>query len=193
MLKMYIDRVQMLKGVKIDMVVVDYADLMIPLVFQKNTNSYTEAGSVYEELRTVAGELQLPIWSASQSHRSSHEEEIIQAQGVADSYRKIMTGDFVFSLSRKVDDKTCNTARIHIIKNRFGADGLTFPTTFDASNGTIKLYDASSTEGRDLSQKMQSNTQDSTDKKANDIYNSMSRGKNKNWNSRRSQEETGNE
>lgn len=154
-LKMHIERVQMLTGVKIDLIVVDYADLLRPLTAERNSNSYSEAGSVYEELRAVAGELQIPVWSASQAHRSAHEADTIQAHNVADSYRKIMTGDFVFSLSRKSDDKTSNTARIHVIKNRFGADGMTFPTYFDSSNGDVRLYQENSPQGIELKQKMQ--------------------------------------
>lgn len=180
-LKMYIERVQMLKGVKIDLAVVDYADLLTPITSNKNANSYTEAGNVYEELRTTAGELQIPIWSASQSHRGAHEEDVIQAHNVADSYRKIMTGDFVFSLSRKMDDKAASTARIHIIKNRFGADGMTFPTVFDASNGSIKLYEPSSGEGKEIQSKMKSSEESLKDKMRN-IHKSM-------WNSKRSNEQ----
>jgi hypothetical protein len=153
-IKMHVERVQMLTGKKVDMIVVDYADLLRPLTSDKNANSYSEAGSVYEELRAVAGELQVPIWSASQAHRSAHEADTIQAQNVADSYRKIMTGDFVFSLSRKSDDKMGDTARIHVIKNRFGADGMTFPTYFNSSNGDIKIFDEASPQGIELTQKM---------------------------------------
>lgn len=154
-LKMHIERVQMLTGVKIDLIILDYADLLRPLMSDKNSNSYSEAGSVYEELRAVAGELQIPIWSASQAHRGAHEADTIQAHNVADSYRKIMTGDFVFSLSRKSDDKTSDTARIHIIKNRFGADGITMPTYFNSSNGDIKVFLENSPQGIELKQKMQ--------------------------------------
>jgi replicative DNA helicase len=153
-IKMHVERIQMLTGTKIDLIVVDYADLLRPATADKNANSYSEAGSVYEELRAVAGELQVPIWSASQSHRSAHEAETIQAQNVADSYRKIMTGDFVISLSRKMEDKQGNTARIHVIKNRFGADGMTFPAYFDASNGSIKVLDPATAEGRECLEKM---------------------------------------
>ncbi len=144
---MHVDRIQMITGKKIDLMIVDYADLLRPQAAERNSNSYSEAGSVYEELRGVAGELQIPVWSASQSNRGAHEEEVIQAHNVADSYRKIMTGDVVLSLSRKTTDKQASTARIHIIKNRFGADGLTFPTHFDSSNGDIKICDPSSPEG----------------------------------------------
>jgi len=153
-IKMHVERIQMLTGTKVDLIVVDYADLLKPAMADRNANSYSEAGSVYEELRAVAGELQVPIWSASQAHRGAHEENVIQAHNVADSYRKIMTGDFVFSLSRKMGDKEGGTARIHVIKNRFGADGLTFPVYFDASNGTIKVLDPTSAEGRSCLQRM---------------------------------------
>jgi RecA/RadA recombinase len=153
-LKMHIDRLQMLTGVKIDMIVVDYADLLVPMMAVKNANSYSESGSVYEELRAVAGELQIPVWSASQSNRGAHEEEVIQAHNVADSYRKIMTGDVVLSLSRRMEDKQASTARIHIIKNRFGADGITFPALFNSSNGDIRVFDPSSKEGVELQEKM---------------------------------------
>lgn len=153
-IKSHIERIQMLTGNKIDLIVVDYADLLRPAVAERNSNSYSEAGSVYEELRAVAGELQVPVWSASQSHRSAHEADTIQAQNVADSYRKIMTGDFVISLSRKMEDKQAGSARIHVIKNRFGADGITFPTYFDASCGDIRILDPNSEEGHILSEKM---------------------------------------
>jgi hypothetical protein len=153
-IKMHVERIQMLTGTKIDLIVVDYADLLRPAVAERNSNSYSEAGSVYEELRAVAGELQVPIWSASQAHRGAHEEDVIQAHNVADSYRKIMTGDFVISLSRKMEDKQGMTARIHVIKNRFGADGMTFPSYFDAGNGTIKVLDPGTAEGRECQEKM---------------------------------------
>lgn len=153
-IKMHVERIQMLTGVKIDMIIVDYADLLRPAVAERNSNSYSEAGSVYEELRAVAGELQIPIWSASQANRSAHEEEVIQAHNVADSYRKIMTGDFVMSLSRREEDKQCGTARIHIIKNRFGADGMTWPAFFDAGNGCIRVLDPGTAEGRECLERM---------------------------------------
>lgn len=153
-IKTHIERIQMLTGNKIDLAVVDYADLLKPAVEDRNANSYSEGGSVYEELRAVAGQLQIPIWSASQANRSGHEAETVQAHNVADSYKKIMTGDFIASISRKMEDKLAGVARVHIIKNRFGADGMTWPTCFDASNGDIKILDPNSSEGRKCLEKM---------------------------------------
>lgn len=153
-IKMFIDRVEMLNQIKIDMLVVDYADILRPFMQDRNANSYSEAGSVYEELRAVAGELQIPVWSASQSNRGGHELDVLQAQNVADSYRKIMTGDFILSLSRKMEDKQESMGRIHVLKNRFGPDGFTYPCTFDAGCGNVQIYDKSSSEGKQLLMKM---------------------------------------
>jgi hypothetical protein len=153
-LKSHLERCQMISGIKYDMMIVDYADILRPIVSEKNSNSYNEAGSIYEELRMIAGELQIPVWTASQGNRSSSEEDIITASNVADSYRKIMTADFVMSLSRKVEDKVSNTARFHIIKNRFGSDGITLPSIFNSSNGSITMFDESSKEGLELQTKM---------------------------------------
>jgi hypothetical protein len=52
-----------------------------------------------------------------------------------------MTADFVFSLMRNLDDKANNTAKIHIIKNRFGPDGMTLYSKFNSGNGDISIYD----------------------------------------------------
>ena len=46
-----------------------------------------------------------------------------------EDYSKVMT-DFVMSMSRKVEDKIANTGRFHVIKNRFGIDGITYPSDY---------------------------------------------------------------
>ena len=178
-IKMHVERIQMLTNTKIDLIVVDYADLLRPAVAERNSNSYSEAGSVYEELRAVAGELQVPVWSASQAHRGAHELDEIQAQNVADSYRKIMTGDFVISLSRKMEDKQGNTARIHVIKNRFGADGMTFPSYFDAGNGNVKILDPGTAEGRECLEKMKDG-KDNLNNMVRDNWNQIKKNRNRN-------------
>lgn len=137
-------------GYPVDMVVIDYADILSPGNHGNNANSYVEQGGIYEDLRGLAGELGVPVWTASQASRSSLDDNIIEAQKVADSYRKIMTADFVISLSRKATDKVSNTGRFHVIKNRFGPDGLTFPSRVDTSSGVIEIYDEKSTKGAEI-------------------------------------------
>ena len=152
-LKLHAERIQTL-GTKIDLIIVDYADILRPSQSDRNSNSYSEAGGIYEELRGVAGELQVPIWSASQSNRAAMDEDIIQANNISDSYRKIMTADFVMSLSRKMSDKQANTARFHVIKNRFGPDGITFPARMNAGCGDIRIFAENSREGMGILNEM---------------------------------------
>jgi replicative DNA helicase len=154
-LKFHIERIQALEGIKIDEMVVDYADILRPLEKEKNSNSYSEAGGIYEELRQVAGELQIPVWTASQTNRGGLSEEIVQAHNIADSYRKIMTADFVMSVSRNTQDKANNTARCHVIKNRFGPDGITLYAKMNTGNGDIQIFDAKSKEAMAIQSSME--------------------------------------
>ena len=141
-----------LQGIKPDMIIVDYADIM------KSTSNFTEKrhqiGHVYEELRGVAGEFDIPCWTASQANRSSLEEDVIDASKVSEDYSKVMTSDFVMSMSRKVEDKIANTGRFHVIKNRFGPDGITFPATINTNTGFIQIYDTNTQGGKEVQGKM---------------------------------------
>ena len=133
-------------GNKPDLIIVDYADLLLSHS-NKTDSTYAEQGGVYIDLRGMSGELQIPIWTASQTNRSAIDSEVIEADKIADSYAKVMNADFIMSLSRKAKDKLNNTARVHIMKNRFGSDGLTFPSKMDTNTGTIEVYAASSSDG----------------------------------------------
>ena len=143
-----------LKGFKPSLIVVDYADIM------KDTSRAIEIrhalGSIYEELRGLAGELEVPVWTASQANRSALEEDVIEASKVSESYQKVMTADFVFSLSRKMGDKAADTGRFHIIKNRFGPDGITFPSKINTDIGLIEIYESSTRPGQEQQKKIDS-------------------------------------
>ena len=56
-------------GFAADLVIIDYADLLTTKVSRGNDNSYSIGGRLYEELRGLAAEIEVPIWTASQSHR----------------------------------------------------------------------------------------------------------------------------
>lgn len=102
----------------------------------------------------MAGELQIPIWTASQTQRSSINDEVIEADKIGESYNKVKTADVLLSLSRKTEDKINNTARLHIVKNRFGADGVTLPVKMDTSKGLVDVHDPTSPEGGELQETM---------------------------------------
>jgi hypothetical protein len=84
-------------------------------------------------------------------------EEIVEADKIAGSFAKIMTCDFILSTSRKASDKISNTARTHIIKNRFGPDGMTYPTLMDLEHGKIEIFDENSPKGGEIKKMMSGN------------------------------------
>ena len=131
---------------KPDVIIVDYADLLLSRS-TKNDSTYQEQGGVYIDLRGMSGELEIPIWTASQTNRSAIDSEVIEADKIADSYAKVMNADFIMSWSRKSKDKLNNTARCHVMKNRFGQDGITFPCKMDTNTGYIEVYDGTSPDG----------------------------------------------
>ena len=59
-----------------------------------------------------------------------------------------MNADFIMSWSRKSKDKLNNTARCHIMKNRFGPDGITYPAMVNTNTGKIEIYDSTSVNGK---------------------------------------------
>ena len=139
-------------GKTVDLIIIDYADIMRDVQSAKEVRH--ALGNIYEDLRGMAGEFQIPVWTASQANRSALDEDVIEAGKVSESYQKIMTADFVMSLSRKVEDKIANTGRFHLIKNRFGPDGITFPAMVNTNNGKIVLFDGNSVGGKQTQTKI---------------------------------------
>ena len=133
-------------GNKPDLIIVDYADLLLS-DSNKTDSTYAEQGGVYIDLRGMGGHLEIPIWTASQTNRSAIDSEVIEADKIADSYAKVMNADFIMSWSRKSKDKLNDTARAHIMKNRFGPDGITFPCKMNTNTGYIEVYDGNSPDG----------------------------------------------
>ena len=134
-----------LQGKTPDIIIVDYADL---LKGNSRKERHEELEEIVEGLRGIAGEYEVPLYTASQINRSGAEDDIITGTKIAGSFSKLMTADFVVSLSRKIEDKLAGTGRWHVIKNRFGPDGMTLPSKANMSNGIINIYSDDSIDGK---------------------------------------------
>jgi replicative DNA helicase len=152
-IKSHLDKM-ILQDKKPDLVVVDYADLLRAVNVRGEVRHDLE--SIYEDLRGMAGEYELPVFTASQANRSALDDDVIGADKISESYAKIMIADFVISLSRKIEDKLSGTGRFHVIKNRFGPDGMTFPSKLNLSNGQIQIFEETSDQGRSTNKTMES-------------------------------------
>ena len=146
-----------MQGTKPDIILLDYADLLRDTGVKGAVRNDIMLGNIYEDLRGLAGTYQVPIWTASQANRSALEQDVIEADKIAESYSKVMVADFVVSLSRKTADKISGTGRWHIIKNRFGPDGLTFPSKMNMSTAKIEIYSENTVLGKEAKIMMQNN------------------------------------
>ena len=126
-------------GIEPDLIIIDYIDLLSSK--RRNVDKKSEVDDIYMSTKGLARELNIPIWSVSQVNRTGAKENIIEGTSVAGSYDKIMITDLCLSLSRKKEDKVGGTGRFHVMKNRYGGDGMTFEADVNTSNGHITIGD----------------------------------------------------
>jgi replicative DNA helicase len=122
---------------KPDLIIIDYVDLLRSK--RTNRERKDEIDDIYVSTKGLARELNIPIWSVSQVNRAGAKDDIIEGDKAAGSYDKIMITDVAISLSRKRQDKVSGTGRFHIMKNRYGTDGMTYSARVNTSNGHIEV------------------------------------------------------
>ena len=122
-----------------DLIIIDYVDLLSSK--KRSQDRKGEIDDIYVSTKGLAKELQLPIWSVSQVNRAGAKDDVIEGDKAAGSYDKIMITDVAISLSRKKEDKVNGTGRFHIMKNRYGMDGMTFSVVADTSTGHFEVTD----------------------------------------------------
>ena len=120
-----------------DLIIIDYLDLLRGP--QKRNESHEEVGDIYTEAKGLARELNKPIISPSQVNRQGAKDDVIEGDKASGSYAKIMISDICLSVSRKRKDKVHGTGRVHVMKNRYGPDGLTYGAKINTNNGKIVI------------------------------------------------------
>jgi replicative DNA helicase len=149
----------LLKGFTPDVILIDYADIMRSS--RKFDSLRHELKLIYEELRNMAMEMKIPIWTASQANRDSANSEVVGLENMSEAYGKAMVADVVLSLSRKASEKSIGVGRIFVAKNRAGRDGILYPMRIDTSMSKFTLLE--NAEEISLNDAMES---DSSDMKA---------------------------
>ena len=124
-------------GIEPDLIIIDYVDLLSSK--RKTIDRKGEIDDIYTSTKGLARELDIPVWSVSQVNRAGAKDNIVEGDKAAGSYDKIMITDVCISLSRQRKDKVEGTGRFHIMKNRYGMDGLTFGVKADTSTGHFEV------------------------------------------------------
>jgi replicative DNA helicase len=136
------------QGTKPDLIIIDYVDLLRSK--RSKGDRKEEIDDIYISTKGLARELKTPVWSVSQVNRAGAKDDIIEGDKAAGSYDKIMITDVAISLSRKKEDKVAGTGRFHIMKNRYGGDGMTYGAKIDTSTGNMDIFDDYDEEGADF-------------------------------------------
>ena len=137
-LKNHIEKLRK-RGIEPDMILVDYADLLRPP--RATGEKRHELEETYEGLRGLAQTYEIPCWTASQTNRGGLNAEVITMESISEAFNKCFVADFIFSLSRTVQDKQANKGRLFVAKNRNGPDGLVFDARVDWSDVSIEVLD----------------------------------------------------
>ena len=135
-----------------DLIIVDYGDLIRPENSRKDEKRH-QLETIYEELRGIAQICACPLWTASQTNRSGLNAEVITMESISEAFNKCFVADFIFTVSRTIEDKNTNTGRIFVAKNRNGPDGLVYPLFMDTSNVKIKVLSQTGESVNDIIQK----------------------------------------
>ena len=131
-----------LRGFVPHVIIIDYADIM------RSSREYDalrlELKLIYEDLRNLAMEKAIPIWTASQSNREGAGADVVGLENMSESYGKAMVADVVVTLSRKPTEKATGMGRLFVAKNRAGRDGIIFPVHIDTARSKIRVLDENS-------------------------------------------------
>jgi len=129
---------------KPDLIIIDYVDYLKAPSRGRNTERKHEIDDVFIATKGLAKELKIPILTPSQVNRMGARDSIIEGDKAAGSYDKMMVADICLSLSRQKEDKVLGTGRIHVMKNRYGQDGMTYNVKMNTNNGRIEFLEETS-------------------------------------------------
>jgi replicative DNA helicase len=112
------------EGNKIDMVLLDYIDCVVP---DKNLgDEWKSEGSVMRGFESMCHELNLAGWTATQGNRSSISSEVVTTDQMGGSIKKAQVGHVIISVAKSLQQKEMKLATIAITKSRIGSDGIVF-------------------------------------------------------------------
>ncbi len=118
-IRAYLKEVQIQTGIKVDFVMVDYLDLVMPVSVKVNPNDqFIKDKYVSEELRNLAKELGILLVTASQLNRSAVEEVEFDHSHIAGGISKINTADNVFGIFTSRSMRERGVYQIQCMKSR---------------------------------------------------------------------------
>ena len=140
-IRSYIKEVQIQTGIKIDFVMVDYLDLLMPVSAKVSPNDlFVKDKYVSEELRNLAKELGVLFVTASQLNRSAVEENEFDHSHISGGISKINTADNVFGIFTSRSMRERGKYQIQCMKSR-SSTGVGMKIELEYNIETMRITD----------------------------------------------------
>jgi KaiC/GvpD/RAD55 family RecA-like ATPase len=150
-IRAYLKEVQIQTGIKIDFVMIDYLDLVMPVGVKVNPNDqFIKDKYVSEELRNLARELSVLMVTASQLNRGAVDEVEFDHSHIAGGISKINTADNVFGIFTSRSMRERGKYQIQCMKSR-SSTGVGQKIDLDYDVPSMRITDS----GGDDSNKVQ--------------------------------------
>jgi replicative DNA helicase len=141
--RVLLDELNLKKKFKPDMIVIDYLNICASSRMKPgaNVNSYTFIKAIAEELRGLATERGVPIWSATQVNRIGFASTDIGLEDTSESFGLPATADFMFALisTEKLDEM--NQIMVKQLKNRYNDTAINRKFIVGINRAKMKLFD----------------------------------------------------
>ena len=118
-----------------DLLVIDYADILKPILTRREEARWEQHAVVYESLRGLAQEFELPIWTGSQTTAGALYKEVVTISDIAESFAKVRIADVVLAICRTSLERSLGKGRFFLDKVRDYPGNVTIPfkEDFDTS------------------------------------------------------------
>ena len=140
------------KSFKPDILFVDYLNIAASARFKAgaNVNSYTYIKAIAEELRGLAVEYNIPVFSATQTTRGGYVSSDVGMEDTAESFGLPATADFMFALISSEELEQKNQILIKQLKNRYNDPTVNRKFIVGVDRSKMRLYDVEQKAQEDL-------------------------------------------
>lgn len=116
----YLQKLRDKKGIKIDLLIVDYITLIAPIKGIAGDNLYTKGKSLAEGLRAIGSKFKMPVITGVQVAKDAWNSNDITLEQVPESKAIAETADTFFAIIRTEEMKRHNLYRFKLLKQRDG-------------------------------------------------------------------------
>jgi archaellum biogenesis ATPase FlaH len=140
------------KSFKPDILFIDYLNICSSSRFKAgaNVNSYTYVKAIAEELRGLAVEYDIPVFSATQTTRGGFVSSDIGLEDTSESFGLPATADFMFALISSEELEAKNQIMVKQLKNRYNDPTINRKFIIGVDRSKMRLYDVEQNAQTDL-------------------------------------------